>query len=952
MKRLLILLISIITFQNAYATHLIGSEITYTQLDSLRFKFDLVFYRNCSGVAFGNPTSETKLRCGSTLYNVSLTLVKIEKLITGNDSFCYPVNTYSTGKGVEKHYYTCTIDFGDSYYKAAYGCSNKLIFESGQCCRPGDITTGAANTNYYNFAELNLKASNFKNNSPKFLFDPVVFLCCNSPTSLIFRANDSTDFDSLSYHFSQAKTGYNSNVSYNSGYNFDNPYRAYYPGSYKFPYNNPNANPPIGIFLNDRNGDLIFTPTKCDEVPIIVIEVKEWRRNKDSSNQFVHIGTIRRDFMQVVRTCNSNNPVVVPQNTQYFVCADSTLCIDFTSKDHSSNDSIFLNVISDAPGANVTYSQSAKVDTAHFCYTAKKEHLAKMPFEVMVLARNNGSPYYGYAVKTVNIGTRQFTSTSSIKRTNCNQFNVKSDFDSSLTEPVIEWYVYNDKMTLITDTGIAFFMKQSSHYSVLPSDNVLFKVDGKYYIKQIFQPSKGACRSIVLDSIEVKNSKFEIILNTKDTLICSEENLLLYSTISYPSHYRYTWRKQSDSSWISTDSILNIKLFGYNQNETFTIRIEDMMGCSVSDQVMVTTRKEMRLKFQNEYFSCEGDTISIITGNNFHNFKWSNGVKGDTGKSWQSEKIVVFYSDSFNCGYTDTIQTVFNLKPKLNLDDFVSCDSVRIKIGSFKSVFWSDSTSANEFFTQNSGKYWVKMEDWFDCKAIDSFEVTIHKSPVVAMVRDTSICGDSIQFSLNPSWDLLWNTGAKTNSIRVNFTGLYTVKATDANGCADTSSVYITKLIPGNPPFLSIKGDSLISNQSGLHHWYRNDTFIKSGTEPFIIMNQTGNYHALRTDSNGCFTSRSNLVTYFTGSTPEIFIHQYKIYPNPNSGKFTISASYGALDDVEEIQLYDLHGRKIPLTSLTSADKINITYEPLNSVAILTLKLKSGKILHFKVWSE
>jgi hypothetical protein len=77
----------------------------------------------------------------------------------------------------------------------------------------------------------------------------------------------------------------------------------------------PNAKPPLGFYLDPFNGDLVFTPTKCDEVGIVVIEIKEWREDS-ATGKMLHIGTTRRDMQLIVMNCGSNWPPEI-KSTKY-----------------------------------------------------------------------------------------------------------------------------------------------------------------------------------------------------------------------------------------------------------------------------------------------------------------------------------------------------------------------------------------------------------------------------------------------------------------------------------------------------------------------------------------------------------------------------------------------------------------------------------------------------------
>ena len=61
-RTLVILLVTVFSFQ-AKATHMMGADITYKCLDSLKYQFIVKVYRDCRGVPLSTPRST--LRCAS-----------------------------------------------------------------------------------------------------------------------------------------------------------------------------------------------------------------------------------------------------------------------------------------------------------------------------------------------------------------------------------------------------------------------------------------------------------------------------------------------------------------------------------------------------------------------------------------------------------------------------------------------------------------------------------------------------------------------------------------------------------------------------------------------------------------------------------------------------------------------------------------------------------------------
>jgi gliding motility-associated-like protein/uncharacterized repeat protein (TIGR01451 family) len=314
-----------------------GADITYTCLSAKKYKFKVTFYRDCRGVPFSNPSSQTKLVCikNGSSQGVSLTrksISDVTPICNTAISPCKPANQRSS-EGIEAHVYEATIDFTKTPYSNLLknGCC-EIRLETAQCCRNSAITTGAANQNFYTYAMVNV-CLGAVNNSPQLERPPIALLCGNQPTRLAMGGTDHLDYDSISYKFAQPMRGWNNKILYNSTHAYNNPFTVYYPGTLKFPYNNPNANPPIGINLNSETGQLTFTPLKFSESTVAVIEMEEWR--KDTAGKYQKIGVIRRDMQFWVKQCPSNNPPTITTSSKKVTlhpCQETT-CFTIQSAD-------------------------------------------------------------------------------------------------------------------------------------------------------------------------------------------------------------------------------------------------------------------------------------------------------------------------------------------------------------------------------------------------------------------------------------------------------------------------------------------------------------------------------------------------------------------------------------------------------------------------------------------
>ncbi|MFZ9970918.1 MAG: hypothetical protein ACO3GK_06390, partial [Bacteroidia bacterium] len=111
---------------------------------------------------------------------------------------------------------------------------------------------------------------------------------------------DTVDYDSISYRLAPALASIpNTSVNYSSPFSYQYPVTPYCipPTTIKCTPNTK-TKPPRGTFFDTGQGDFIFTPTKCDEVAVLVVEMTEWR--KDTAGVWRWVGKTRRDIQIVV----------------------------------------------------------------------------------------------------------------------------------------------------------------------------------------------------------------------------------------------------------------------------------------------------------------------------------------------------------------------------------------------------------------------------------------------------------------------------------------------------------------------------------------------------------------------------------------------------------------------------------------------------------------------------
>ncbi|MEJ6491919.1 MAG: T9SS type A sorting domain-containing protein [Flavobacteriales bacterium] len=98
-----------------------------------------------------------------------------------------------------------------------------------------------------------------------------------------------------------------------------------------------------------------------------------------------------------------------------------------------------------------------------------------------------------------------------------------------------------------------------------------------------------------------------------------------------------------------------------------------------------------------------------------------------------------------------------------------------------------------------------------------------------------------------------------------------------------------------------------------------------------------GTYTVTVTDANGCNTVLANNVLNVVGLNDESLDLGLKIYPNPNSGTFTVNALNTS--DKIDVQVFDLLGKKVLQLNQVNT-KTTVTLNERDGVYLV--KIKSG----------
>jgi len=423
----------------SFGTASVGTEVHYEEIDSLVYRVDFVFYRTCQAIAIPDPQN-AQVICASSGYKQALA----PRFRTGNflKVFCDArgdqcggkLNSSRTGDGVEKLIFSDTVDFTqapfDSFLTA--GCTD-IRFEFAGCCRPSNLNSGAGNTTYYNFATLALGE---RNSTPEFTIEPPTQLLLNQPVNMNLGAID-PDGDSLSYSMGTVLTKFGTSATYSGNLSPQVPLEVYYPGTLKYPYSNPAANPPIGLHLDDVTGQLTFTPVGKDFYGIVIIEVTEWRYDS-TVGRSVDIGKTRREW-NINTLSYPNNHTSLIGSFDQTICAGDKLVLDIKTKDDkyvepppgsTYTDTTQVNWYTSLSTASVSVVDTSRERGLHVEWQTKRMDVRLNSNFLYVHSRDNRCDIQSHASQAVKINVQETPDTFSLSvdSLGCGFYRVSSTY--------------------------------------------------------------------------------------------------------------------------------------------------------------------------------------------------------------------------------------------------------------------------------------------------------------------------------------------------------------------------------------------------------------------------------------------------------------------------------------------------------------------------------------------
>ncbi|MBA3663653.1 MAG: T9SS type A sorting domain-containing protein [Bacteroidetes bacterium] len=424
------------------------------------------------------------------------------------------------------------------------------------------------------------------------------------------------------------------------------------------------------------------------------------------------------------------------------------------------------------------------------------------------------------------------------------------------------------------------------------------------------------------------NTIQSVAINTLPVVSVSGTNSVcagLTASLTASGASTYTWNTSATTSSISiTPSVTT----------SYTVSGTNANGCSNSAVQTVTVNNLPAVAISGSSAVCSGNPANL-TASGATSYTWNTGATTTTIAPTPSVNVAytVTGTDANNCINTATQAVTVNPNPTVTVAGGAICPGGSFTLAPTGAATYTYLPGGPVVSPASTTAYTVSGTNSFGCvtqTAVTAI-VTVTNNLSVSITGSTSICnGQPASLTANGASTYSWNTGASTSTIAPTPSVNTTYSVTGASGsCSNTAVVTVTV---NALPAVSLSASSSTLCDNG-------QTITLTGSPAggaYSGFNVTGNMftsttagtftpvYSFTNSTTGCSNSANTslVVSVCTAISKNASgLTDVRVYPNPNSGQFTIELNNGA---AKYIEISDLTGRII-FSQVSSDDHMTIS---------------------------
>jgi acyl-CoA thioesterase FadM len=285
--------------------------------------------------------------------------------------------------------------------------------------------------------------------------------------------------------------------------------------------------------------------------------------------------------------------------------------------------------------------------------------------------------------------------------------------------------------------------------------------------------TENGCDSIITLTLSIKNLPTPSI--SGNAIICQGQS----TTLTANGGTSYVWSNASTNSSITV-----------SQSGVYTVTATNAEGCSNTANVTVTVNSLPNVSISGNNSFCQGDNVTL-TATGASTYLWNNASTNASITVNNAGTYTVTGTNVNGCSNTATKTVTVNPTYNVALTHSM-CEG-----------------ESYNFYGQNitaAGTYTHTLQTVNGCDSVLTLTVTLKALPTATITGNTTLCeGETTTLVATGGTSYSWSNAATTNSINVSQSGVYTVTATNAEGCSNTANVTVTV---NSLPNVSISGNN------------------------------------------------------------------------------------------------------------------------------------------------
>jgi hypothetical protein len=234
------------------------------------------------------------------------------------------------------------------------------------------------------------------------------------------------------------------------------------------------------------------------------------------------------------------------------------------------------------------------------------------------------------------------------------------------------------------------------------------------------------------------------------------------------------------------------------QTGMYTVTVTDANGCVGTATAQVTVAPKPAVGISGELNYCEGGGTPLGATAGYAAYNWSTGSNLPSITPQQSDNYTVTVTDANGCTNTASVAVSIYAKPNIQISGaLIICQGSTTTLDAgagFNNYHWNNGSTAQTMLVSQTGNFAVTVSDYHGCSNQASAQVTVKPVPAANIAGPFTFCqGKSSPITATAGFaSYLWTTGASTQAVTVQQTGVYTVTVTDSNGCTSFVSASVT----------------------------------------------------------------------------------------------------------------------------------------------------------------